>query len=71
METDKRRLANDTSRAANIDEVRDLRREAHDLKEVIAEQMLENRLLKNSRIVGGQAKNEILCLRKTGDHPHR
>ena len=49
MEAGKRRLAGDTSRAANTDEVRDLRREARDLKEVVAEQMLENRLLKAQR----------------------
>lgn len=46
METGKRRLAGDTSRGANTDEVRDLRREARDLKEVVAEQMLKMRLLK-------------------------
>ena len=46
MEAGKRRLAGDTSRGANTDEVRDLRREARDLKEVVAEQMLEMRLLK-------------------------
>ena len=49
MEAGKRRLAGDTSRAANTDEVRDLRREARDLKEVVAEQMLEKRLLKAQR----------------------
>ena len=48
MEAGKRRLAGDTSRAANSDEVLDLRREARDLKEVVAEQMLEMRLLKKS-----------------------
>jgi transposase len=48
MEAGKRRLAGDTSRSANADEVRDLRREARDLKEVVAEQMLENRLLKKA-----------------------
>jgi len=53
MEAGKRRLAGDTSRAANSDEVRDLRREARDLKEVVAEQMLENRLLKKSMIGDG------------------
>ncbi len=53
MEAGKRRLAGDTSRAANIDEVRDLRREARDLKEVVAEQMLEMRLLKKSMIADG------------------
>lgn len=53
MEAGKRRLAGDTARAANTDEVRELRREARDLKEVIAEQMLEMRLLKKSMIGDG------------------
>ena len=53
MEAGKRRLAWYTSRAANTDEVRDLRREARDLKEVVAEQMLEMRLLKKSMIADG------------------
>ncbi len=48
MEAGKCRLAGDTSRAANTDEVKDLRREARDLKEVVAEQMLEMRLLKKA-----------------------
>ena len=48
MEAGKRRLAGDTARSANTDEVRELRREARDLKEVVAEQMLENRLLKKA-----------------------
>ena len=54
MEAGKRRLAGDTARAANTDEVRDLRREARDLKEFVAEQMLENRLLKKSMIGDGE-----------------
>lgn len=54
MEAGKRRLARDTSRAANSDEVRDLRREARDLKEVVAEQMLEVRLLKKSMVGDGE-----------------
>ena len=37
MEAGKRRLAGDTIRAATTDEVKDLRREARDLKEVVAE----------------------------------
>lgn len=53
MEAGKKRLAGDTARAANTDEVRDLRREARDLKEVVAEQMLEMRLLKKSMIGDG------------------
>ena len=50
MEAGKKRLAGDTARAANTDEVKDLRREARDLKEVVAEQTLELRLLKKSMI---------------------
>ena len=53
LEAGKRRLAGDTARAANTDEVRDLRKEARDLKEVVAEQMLEMRLLKKSMIGDG------------------
>jgi len=53
MEAGKRRLAGDTARATNSDEVRDLRKEARDLKEVVAEQMLEMRLLKKSMIGDG------------------
>lgn len=43
----KRRLAGDTARAATTDEVKDLRQEARTLKEVVAEQALELRILKN------------------------
>ena len=46
MEAGKKRLAGDTARAANTDEGKALRREAKDLKEVVAEQTLELRLLK-------------------------
>jgi len=50
MEAGKRRLASDTARAATTDEVKDLRREARDLKEVVAEQTLELRLLKKKHV---------------------
>ena len=46
LEAGKRRLAGDTARAATPDEVKDLRREAQALKEVVADLTLENRLLK-------------------------
>jgi transposase len=49
----KRRLAGDTARAATTSEVKDLRREARELKEVVAEQALELRLLKKSLIGDG------------------
>jgi transposase len=48
LEAGKKRLAGDTARAATSDEVKLLRRESHDLKEVVAEQALELRLLKKS-----------------------
>ena len=53
MEAGKKRLAGDTARAATTDEVKDLRREARDLKEVVAEQTLELRILKKNMIEGG------------------
>lgn len=53
MEAGKRRLAGDTARAATTDEVKDLRRESTALKEVVAEQTLEIRLLKKSMIADG------------------
>ncbi len=48
LEAGKKRLAGDTAREANTGEVKDLRREARDLKEVVAEQALELRLLKKA-----------------------
>ena len=48
MEAGKKRLAGDTARQATSDEVKVLRKDARDLKEVVAELTLENRLLKKS-----------------------
>ena len=53
LEAGKRRLAGDTERAANTGDVKTLRREAQELKEVVAEQALEIRLLKKSMIGDG------------------
>ena len=53
LEAGKRRLAGDTARAATSSEVTDLRQEARQLKEVVAEQALELRLLKKSMIADG------------------
>jgi transposase len=53
LEAVKRRLIGDTAWAATSDEVKQLRREAQDLKEVVAEQALELRLLKKSMIADG------------------
>ena len=46
QEAGKKRLAGDTAREATSTEVKGLRKEAVTLKEVVAELMLENRLLK-------------------------
>ena len=53
LEAGKKRLAGDTAREANTGEVKELRSQARDLKEVVAEQALELRLLKKSMIAGG------------------
>lgn len=53
LEAGKKRLAGDTARAATSDEVKVLRHEARDLKEVVAEQALELRLLKKRMIADG------------------
>ena len=54
LEAGKKRLAGDTARAATPDEVKDLRREATALKEVVADLTLENRLLKKSMTADGE-----------------
>jgi transposase len=54
LEAGKKRLAGDTARAATSNEVKDLRREASALKEVVAELTLENRLLKKTAIGAGE-----------------
>ncbi len=53
LEAGKKRLAGDTAREATSEEVKGLRRQAGELKEVVAELMLENRLLKKSMIGDG------------------
>ena len=53
MEAGKKRLAGDIQRQATSGEVTNLKREARDLKEVVAEQTLELRLLKKSMLADG------------------
>lgn len=53
MEAGKKRLAGDIVRQANSGEVTHLRKESRVLKEVVAEQTLELRLLKKSMIADG------------------
>jgi transposase len=55
LEAGKKRLAGDTAREATSDEVKGLRVEAQQLKELLAEVLLENRLLKKSVIGDGES----------------
>ena len=48
-------MAGDTAREATSSEVKDLRQEALQLKEVLAETLLENRLLKKSVLGDGES----------------
>jgi len=54
LEAGKKRLSGDTAREATSDEVKQLRSEATDLKETLAELLMENRLLKKSVIGDGE-----------------
>jgi len=53
LEAGKKRLSGDTERQATSGEVKELRREMSDLKEALAEVLVENRLLKKSMIADG------------------
>ena len=55
LEAGKKRLAGDTAREATSDEVKELKAEARQLKETLAEVLIENRLLKKSVLGDGDA----------------
>ena len=55
LEAGKKRLAGDSAREATSDEVKGLRAEAHQLKELLAELLVENRLLKKSVLGDGES----------------
>jgi len=59
LEAGKRRLAGNVVREATTDEVKNLRQETLGLKEVVAELLLENRLLKKSVLGDGGTIYEI------------
>ena len=69
LEAGKRRLAGDTVREATSGEVKALRQEAQVLKEKVAEQALELRLLKKSLTGAGAAKHEISRHGQARNHP--
>lgn len=54
LEAGKKRLSGDIKREANSGEVKSLRAENSQLKEALAEEILENRLLKKSVIGDGE-----------------
>ncbi len=60
LEAGKKRLLGDTQRAATSDEVAALRQENARLKELVAETMLENRLLKKS-VTGSDSVEADTC----------
>ena len=55
LEAGKKRLAGDTAREATGDEVKEIQAQAHQLKELVAELMIENRLLKKSVLGDGES----------------
>ena len=57
MESGKKRLDGDTMREANTSEVQSLRKENAQLKEVVAELLLKNRVLKKS--MNGEDSSEL------------
>src|SRR5580693_7430348 len=54
LEAGKKRLAGDTARAATSDEVKEIQAQTRQLKELVAELMIENRLLKKSVLGDGE-----------------
>jgi hypothetical protein len=70
LEAGRKQLASDTVREATRDEVKGLRSENRDLKEVVAEITLANRVLKKVwRFMARRTKRETHGIREDGDHP--
>jgi transposase len=59
LEVGKKRLAGDTAREATSDEVKELQAQARQLKELVAEMMIENRLLKKAHSAMGSPIHEV------------
>ena len=55
LEAGKKRLAGDTAREATSDEVKEIQGQARQLKELVAELMVENRVLKKSVLGDGES----------------
>jgi len=67
LEAGKKQLAGDTVREATSDEVEELRNENRELKEVVAEITLKNRVLKKSLV--GSGEEDDLALERTDLSP--
>ena len=59
LEAGKKRLSGDTVREATSNEVKELRRENYELKQVVAETVLHNRVLKKSLMDSGGEDGDI------------
>jgi len=59
LEAGKKRLSGDTVREATSNEVKELRRENYELKQVVAETVLHNRVLKKSLMDSGDEDGDI------------
>lgn len=68
LEAGKKRLSGDTERQATSGEVKDLRREMGDLKEALADVLLENHLLKKKHDCASQRCEHRLPVIDGGDH---
>src|SRR5712675_353988 len=60
LEAGKKRLAGDTAREATVDEVKEVQAQARQLKELVAELMIENRLLKKSVLGDGESDTLVI-----------
>ena len=65
LEVGKKRLAGDTVPEATTDKVKNLRAQASELKETLAELILENRLLKKAFSGMGRTVYEVFRLRES------
>ena len=68
LEAGKKRLAGDTAREASSAEVKSLRTDASQLKEMLAKVMMENRLLKKACWGMGRTIHEVFVLGEAGDY---
>jgi transposase-like protein len=60
LEAGKKRLTGDTAREATSDEVKELKAEARQLKETLAEVLIENPLKKAFSGMGGRAQQHLM-----------